>query len=540
MRSSLLASLLVAIPLFAQQQPVHTEAPLYVTAIELMADVRDAGGKVPQGLTAADFVVTENGVEKRIIGVDYLAAERAAGGVPRPPAALGGAPLPVPAPVDWQFVIFFDRFFSSSTGIRNAAETFASQADELVAMGTVEIVVADPHPALLFGPSRDVKALRENLRKVSNKGGKDWLVRHRRRLLGDQDMKSGTPENFARMDALTRMLPLERLKPYLHEEIAAVERSRGLLIEWISRYPRKVPRALFLVSGGFETDPVAYYSEFADGPVEAERLRQDFPSSRLGTATNSLARLLAASAWTTVSVEMPFGADQQWTEDAGRSGIGRVRGFVQNQPAGNSTVFTSMRTREPLLAFADATGGSVVNRAKIVDAVDDLSQRVRITYQVSRPPDGKAHEVVIKAKRPGVSVRTLKYASDVTPEETAGVRTVIIARDGKIAGDLPTDVSIKWGIPSGGRLTGKLTIKTQLSSILPLLRENQGLFRVTIAVLERNAQPIAIHRVVSSYDVSRGTFLYTAPIAGPDSRLDIAVTVEELSLGVWGGARALQ
>lgn len=66
-RTILLAVLVAALPL-SSQQPVHTEPPVYVTAIDLIVDVRDASGKLPGGLTPADFVLVEDGVERRIVG----------------------------------------------------------------------------------------------------------------------------------------------------------------------------------------------------------------------------------------------------------------------------------------------------------------------------------------------------------------------------------------------------------------------------------------------------------------------------------------
>jgi hypothetical protein len=53
-------------------QNVHVEAPVHVTAIDVIADVRDAHGKVPAGLTPADFVLLEEGVEQPVIGIEYL------------------------------------------------------------------------------------------------------------------------------------------------------------------------------------------------------------------------------------------------------------------------------------------------------------------------------------------------------------------------------------------------------------------------------------------------------------------------------------
>jgi VWFA-related protein len=67
----LIAFLGAALPLFAQQQPALTEQ-IDVNAVLLDVIVTDAKGNQILGLSADDFVVEENGVQRAIDSVDYF------------------------------------------------------------------------------------------------------------------------------------------------------------------------------------------------------------------------------------------------------------------------------------------------------------------------------------------------------------------------------------------------------------------------------------------------------------------------------------
>src|SRR5687767_15443269 len=105
MRTTLAVILATTLAVSGQQPPQAGGEQVFVTAIEVVADVRDASGNLPAGLKPADFVVVEDGIERTVVGVEYLDAQRIAGAIdtssPAPAAAAGGAPL-------WQNVIYFE------------------------------------------------------------------------------------------------------------------------------------------------------------------------------------------------------------------------------------------------------------------------------------------------------------------------------------------------------------------------------------------------------------------------------------------------
>src|SRR5688572_25628472 len=185
MRTTIVLLFAFAFNAFAQQA-THLEPQVFVTAIDVVADVRDASGKLPPGLTAADFVILEEGVARPIIGVDYLRMDSPIGAVES-----GAAPAAVtpPAPSEqrapWQVVLYFESALSNGMSRRRTAEQLIKQTDEMVQMGRVDVIFADPTPVALVRNSRDPVAIREALQKVVASTGINQLARHRREFMLD-------------------------------------------------------------------------------------------------------------------------------------------------------------------------------------------------------------------------------------------------------------------------------------------------------------------------------------------------------------------
>src|SRR5688500_5416276 len=113
----------------AQELPQAGGQQVYVTAIEVVADVRDRNGKLPAALQPGDFVVIEDGVERTVVGLDYLRAERIAGAIEVSPAAPAPAAAAAAAAAAdrvaerplWQNVIYFETTLGNGTGRVTAA-----------------------------------------------------------------------------------------------------------------------------------------------------------------------------------------------------------------------------------------------------------------------------------------------------------------------------------------------------------------------------------------------------------------------------------
>src|SRR5688572_9296770 len=106
MRTTLVLLLTVSLAVSGQQLPQAGSEQVHVTAIDVIADVRDVNGKVPQNLKPSDFIVREDDVERTVVGVEYLRAR----GENSKVVGVGEAEA-APAPArrgPWQNVLYFE------------------------------------------------------------------------------------------------------------------------------------------------------------------------------------------------------------------------------------------------------------------------------------------------------------------------------------------------------------------------------------------------------------------------------------------------
>ena len=64
------------------------------------------------------------------------------------------------------------------------------------------------------------------------------------------------------------------------------------------------------------------------------------------------------------------------------------------------------------------------------------------------------------------------------------------------------------------------------------------MFRVTIAASEAKGRVFTTQRLINDYDSRAATFAFRAPIEATSAQLALAVTVDELTTGMWGGQKA--
>ena len=525
---SALLLLLCAVALQAQV-PIHTEPEVFVTAIDIVADVRDASGKVPAGLTIADFAVLEEGTEMELLGLEYLRS------TPTPATPAGAAPADAatdtpPASAgrgDWQVVIYFETYLTSTFNRKRIASSLTKKVDELVRMGKVDVVLADPVPRSLLRGSRDPVAITAALKQAGNHPGASWLTSHRRDYYVTKMMGNGYTTTPARI-----------VLPYIEEEVKVLMFFRNSLLKWLSSYGRYSPRALIMAMEGFDLDPLAFYGDTIV-VEELMALQSYVDQAQLADSMNRTGQALAAGGWTTISV--PGDVTTGWLDDTAMSGVGRIRSYLitgeasDMRPGPRSFVY---RPLEPLAVMAEATGGSVVNKlGKLGAAIDGLSDRIKITYQVARPPDSKVRNVVVRARRPDLKVSAMKWATSTTPEQMSEARAIGLLTGGP-GGELALDVSTTWDESNAERRKGKLRLTTNIDSAKAILpSQARVMVRVTFAIQVENKGTFLLNRLVTDYGGSTGPFKYNAPLEIPNDAATIVVVVEEINTGIWGYVR---
>ena len=499
-----------------------------VTAIEVSASVHDANGKVPRDLTPADFVLIEDGKPQPIIGV---ADSRARPGAESPANANSIETKQEPERPA-QIVIYLQQSLSTTEGLRLAIKSLEPQAGRFVALGAVEVVTDDPTHTL-FGPTRDAIALRSFLDRLGNDAeGQEELIRVRRAFTtGDQ--------NTTGPDRLTRR---SLARTAARQEQTVLRARQDAMLFWLSRYPHDATghsmRLLVFITAGFDLAPAAYYR------VDANDLRADLRDDlRLMNASahqDEIAHTLAAEGWTILSLVTGPLVSHVTQFDAATHHPLEIGEFENVLHSSHQTLI-SKAPLDPLKRLADATGGSVLTDLSLIDSrLDDLDQRVVITYQVARPSDDKLRRVEIRAVRAGLTINSQKWVGGVSTEAMADATAAVLATamasgSGGESGRLPVTCSIQLGSSAKGVRTSEIEVRIDTAPIgNDIASADAGTLRFTLAVVNPNEPPFTSTNRLEHLDFSSRQGWSTSIRVQHRDGATMAVIAEESSTGAWG------
>lgn len=557
-----------ALPVLAQEPapaPDSTRSETFygssqVTAVDLVVEVRDAEGRVPADLSPADFEVLEDGVAMPVVGVELQLGGTAGGGsagrTPSP-AAAGAAVAPGVRTSEWTWhtVIWVDQVLSSSRSIRRGLEALAAQAGRLTELGTVELIAANPEPAVLLPPTRSARLVEQTLLAAARDlGGRDAIRQVRRRFQqyllstsGDNGRNQGSA--VAEIGPTFERAQVDRLniiRDAVREERILLENQQDRLLAWAGAQLATGPRAVVLINDGYDIDPRDYY---LGGLNTDSRLFSEYGGTLQEDATAlrllDVAKTLAASNWVAINVALggDTAAGSYGAEVDGRGRVGMMLS-ENNQRGDTPTALPErlvFRPLDPLVALAEKTGGEVVTgRGKIPDALVRLGERVRLTYQVERLPDGRVHDVRVRAKRPGLTVKAPEFSGSPAPEASASAKARRLLVDGAERGDLPLVAAVAPG--DGDRAT--VQARLDLSALEIPAGAPPTSLRVTLgasfAAGERGERaPFVRHEVVPAQRLGGLDYwTYTVPVTLPDDVERMSVVIEDLATGSWGGAVA--
>lgn len=565
MRRRAVALLLITLlPSAAFTQEKQFGAVSNVTAIEVTAEVVDASGRIPSDLKASDFVVIEDGVERRVSSLEYL-CPACIGAVAPATTTTAAAPATTTAtaqPGAWDTLIYIDYELSSRTTIRDAVKSLLNESERLTRNGRVEVVVADPTPRRILAPTSDAKAVADALTTASKINAQSRLATVRRAFIDTtQDEKNANEQNFSGMSDM---------RSSIAEESMIIQNFIGRLSTWLGGYPRQGTRALFLVADGFDVSPSDFYSDvmtpnvtmdrrgsnrISSGQATAADLKQQKDTLRAQRETGKLqseemtegrrayhplALQAAAAGWTIVSFRGGLNAELAADSSMG-SGNNVVSNFLTGSGGtGKPTRGMQARPVEALATFAEATGGTLVaDTSKFGKTIETLGNRVRLTYEVSRPADGLVRQIEVVSKRKGLKVNATHYASSSTPELVANSRTAALIDGTGTGGELPVTAKLEFEKTKGRENPkGTLEARVGLAPIAPLKPQlKTAALRVSIGVATGKDQPRIIHQLHPNFDLSQlNSATFTSPMQLPKNVDKIAIVIEELSTGAWGGA----
>ena len=522
---------------------------IQVTAVEIRIDVRDKKGRLPLGLSAADFEVHEDGRPVEILGLDPPeAVARMTGEAPiLPEPGLEDPALP-PREV-WRYLVYIDVPMSSGASIRRNALTLADMVPELVERGPMEIVVADPLPEVRAAFTRDVSELRGVLLDLQD----DYRpLRH--------DIADIRREFFNVVDSASMPgtyntpMVIQQARVSGRQEYFLVQQQLRIFQDWIATYGPSAASAVILVHDGFDFQPFEFYiSAVAEETLEFE-LGPELIEYRLDDVAEDMAKYLASRGWTSL-VLASRGQPSDYAGDASLGQSERFRAIFEGSGSANGRQIaaeTSMLLHpfEPLLLTVESTGGELLTSAKkTLDAVTRLDQRFRLVYQASRPADGESHALEVRLKRKGLRVTAPQWVSSPTPEQVAESRAQRLLFVADERGEIPVQVNLMTRSSAAAEGKGKersaeLGILFDLSPFQAALPRPNAPIRFTVGVALKESRPFLHQELVEvpvpDWDALPAgqplpKFRYKIALSLPPETERLSVIVEEAKSGLWGG-----
>ncbi len=546
--------LILALPVaaWAQQEGEPTRSfadRVDVTVVELMIDVRDKKGLRVSGLEPEDFEVLEDGMPMVVLGVDYPLSPAAPVPAVGPREAATSSPLAAPEAADpppdrWRFLIYVDLPLTRKRTLRRAVKTLVGQVDELVALGPIEVVTANPQPRMVLPFSRDAGRVREALDSLQEGAGGHQLVRIRREFLRHMDMRYQRDGSGADTEVV-----LNLVRGSISQEYLFLRRRLLTLAQWIAAYGHTPASAAILVSDGFDMSLTDFYVGATSRPEVELQLSQELKRYRMDPMIGELAREMAAHGWT--SVMMALGGTPLDAADASLAYYDRFRSIGESSDlratAVAPPVSTLERPIEPLKLVAEETGGAVATVPKTAArALERIADRIRLSYQASRPSDGRVHRIEVRLRRDGLKLLAPRRVRSPTPQQIAGARARRLLVSDLDTGDLPVRLTLgEPGAKDGkGPRRTEVEILFDLDLLRPLLQAPKVPFSFTFGVEAADSPPVIrrLTQEVTLPDRDPGAawprFSYKVVLELPDRIRRVSVVVEEPASGIWGGSVA--
>lgn len=488
---SVLTSLVLAFQLTAAPAP-PAAAP--TTEAGLAVETLDRRGEPLRDPKPEDFTVIEEGVSRRVLGAET------------------GKP--------WRVVVYVDRILSGTRSVRGAAGLLAAQVRELTALGPVEIVVAEPEPRPLLPPTRDPVALDEALSRILlTAEGRDDLRALRQRYLEDVGAPTEHPEELA-----------DRLQEAVTAEARLAGRQQDFLLEWLAGFrAQDGPRALFLVSDGFDLDPRAPYLAKVADAARRSALGSELPDPGLAQRNRELAQTAAALGWTVLP--MPVGSERlpelrRWRPSSSSEvpiGVVVTPGRKKEEPPPASDLPELADPRAPLAALAEETGGEILTTPSFAaSAISRLRSRVWLRYEEPAAAGGALQPVEVRAAS---AARTTagKWSGPAVPEPVASRRALrLLATEEDEEGDASVETALRQTQDAAGTL----------SWILELRPEEPALQRLTLAIPSGSGSAVS-HQILSPADLGPDG-VWRVPLALAPEADRIAVVLDDPGGGAWG------
>jgi hypothetical protein len=325
----------------------------------------------------------------------------------------------------------------------------------------------------------------------------------------------------------------------IFEEDALLRSTMERMNDWALGLQSSGPRLLFLVGTGFDEDPIDFYLRFLEqkDPALGTAARAEFIRYNQAARVDSVGRELAAAGWMVVPMATRIAGQQRSAAEF--SGGETFQSFLG---VGDSNYLRDVdfMLLDPLGSqqhLAEPSGGKVViGGGGLKKLVAESAGWYRLTYQVARAPDGALHAVTVTSDRSEISIESTGVVVSGTSEGRAAMRLRKLLDDPTAAGELPVQVVV--GSPDAidaDLFQSSLIASVDLAPIAPLFTaDGARALRFSIGVRSGPGVPFVSHSVVTAKGAAEG-FQFEAPIQWSGDDAELAVVVEDLGSGAWGG-----
>lgn len=513
-RLVILVSLLSLVGTSGQARPRTTPTPaasvtesVQVNVVNVDVLVTDRGGKPVTGLTAADFVLFEDGKPVQITNF-YSTETRRPGPAADATAAGGAAPSAVPADDEQvlHLVVVIDGLNLDMAGAQLALEALANVIETHLRPGD-DVMIASFQRALRIDQplSEDLQAAAAKLRELKRLGPQSGLIRMAQAGIFNR-MSSGTGMSDRANEVATAGLLMD-IEAAAEEEKALqtlLLESTGRLVDSLAGLQGR--KALILVSNGIPREVGAgLFREF-----EARYPNLISPITNQGR----------------------YGMVRYFNELGARANAGRVtfypisaqafRGLdgmdpsmreIEAAPGGRALAAGEMELS--LFSVAAATGGKVLPNSglleeKLVETVENVDASYSLGYSPAHVGDGRYHRFKVEVKREGVKVRHREGYLDKPAEERVADRTAAALLRAGRTNPLGLQASTSPAVHQHGKVFRVPLTVTLPGSVVTLLPSRKGLEgKVSVLVAGRDS-------LGRQAEVHRETF----PIPVPEERVE--------------------
>ena len=517
-----------------------SSAPLPAT-VDLWLQILDSQGRAVDGVSVADLEVLEDGIEQvpETLGTRQGSLER--------------------------FVIWQDLRLSSSRNLRQGASTLSDLARPMTEAGSVEVVAHGDEPEVVLR-GRDPLLLTETLsRDALSLEGHNEILKIRQRTLRRLRPTAGQPE-------WTPTEISEVVVEGVLEELELVKGRQQDLLIWAAAEPTAGPAILLWIVDGFDLDPVSFYAQALQEDALREVLRRASRIPTLDASVDETATLLAALGWTVFPVafaptqqdleELEYtslqseGPDGNITSAPGitiRPGeiLRRRRAEAEAEAAGDKAAGDKavepklMRPLQGLRRLAEATGGEVaVADAGLRQLAEGWDQRLHLTYRSSLTADAGVRPLEIRPRRSGWTLRYRRSVVRGMPEAIARLRLERLLAGHDDSGELDVAAVLQVdaaGDANRGELEARLNLRDMQSDAAgsEAADLSRATLRVSVAMATEGGELTFRHQLFSPQDLDqREEWRYRVELDLPSAASEVAVLVEDVETGVWGGRRA--